>query len=371
MNIISAYIRWVGQILLAATMSCGLLCSCDSFIYDEEGDCDVTYRVKFVYDLNLKWADAFASEVTSVHLYAFDTDGILVWQNSEKGSALAQPGYTMTMNLSPGKYSLLAWCGLDNDGARPETFAVPDAQVGVTRLEDMKCRMRREQTAQGAYSDERLYALYHGLKEVELPDMSETGGDYTCILPLTKDTNHIRIILQNLSGDPVDPNDFTFRIDEANGLMGYNNLLLSDEVIHYGAYHIGSGSAQLGNEDYPELNPGGRAQWLNEPDQPSRVITQVNVAIADLSIGRMMADRRAILTITNPKGEIAARIPLIDYALMLKDGYERPMTDQEFLDREDEWNLTFFLGDDAKWLGVSIIINSWRVVINDVNFGEY
>lgn len=53
--------------------------SCDSVIYDYEGDCSVSYRLKFRYDKNLKWADAFANEVSSVHLYAFDPSGVLVW----------------------------------------------------------------------------------------------------------------------------------------------------------------------------------------------------------------------------------------------------------------------------------------------------
>lgn len=369
MKTLSKKIRRLAQALLAATMLCGGVTSCDNAIYDDEGDCEVTYRVRFVYDLNMKWADAFASEVKSVHLYAFDKAGTLVWQNTEKGEMLSEPGYTMTLDVPAGSYTLLAWCGLENDGSRPETFTVPEARVGITNIEDLKCTLRREQTAEGAFTDEKLYPLYHGMYDVTLPDMSDTGGEYTCTVPLTKDTNHIRVILQNMSGEPVDPEDFTFRIEDANGLMGYNNELISDEVIHYGAYHIGSGTAGMGLDDYPQLN-GGRAMASGRSADPSRAITQVNVAIADLAIARMMADRRTILTITNPEGEIAARIPLTDYALLLKDGYDRPMTDQEFLDRQDEWNLTFFLGDDAKWIGVSIIINSWRLVIEDVNFGK-
>ena len=36
--------------------------SCDSWLYEEEGDCSVYYRLKFCYDKNLKWADAFTNE---------------------------------------------------------------------------------------------------------------------------------------------------------------------------------------------------------------------------------------------------------------------------------------------------------------------
>lgn len=47
---------------------------CDDAIYDYEGDCSVTYRVKFNYDLNMRWTDEFAKQVKSVSLYAFDSD---------------------------------------------------------------------------------------------------------------------------------------------------------------------------------------------------------------------------------------------------------------------------------------------------------
>lgn len=58
MNIIPAYLRKAGHMLLASIVFCCALSSCDSIIYDDEGDCSVTYRVAFRYDRNMKWADA-------------------------------------------------------------------------------------------------------------------------------------------------------------------------------------------------------------------------------------------------------------------------------------------------------------------------
>lgn len=49
-----------------------LITSCNNFVYEDEEDCTVYYRLKFRYDMNLKFADAFAHEVKSVKLYAFD-----------------------------------------------------------------------------------------------------------------------------------------------------------------------------------------------------------------------------------------------------------------------------------------------------------
>lgn len=366
MGIISAYthIRQMGRAILAATVLCCLLPSCDNIIYDDEGDCTVTYRVAFRYDRNMKWADAFPSEVTSVSLYAFDKNGILVWQNSEKGEALSAEDYAMTLDLPAGDYHLLAWCGLDNDGTKAESFSVPEASVGVTRLEEMRCKLSREYDANGAYSKEKLYPLYHGMLDVSLPELTYEGGEYTCTVPLTKDTNHVRIILQHMSGLPVNPEDFTFRIEEENGLMEHDNSLLPDEMITYWAHDKQSGSTAMGIDDYPE-----KGQKPKPSQASANAVSSISVAIADLTIGRLTMNRKTYLTIHNPEGEIAARIPLRDYALLLKDGYGHEMTDEDYLDRQDEWTLTFFLDERDKWIGVSIIINSWRLVLENIDFG--
>lgn len=333
------------------------LVSCDNLIYDYEGDCTVSYRLRFRYDMNLKWADAFANEVRSVHLYAFDKEGVLVWQNAERVNPQVAADYSMMLDLPAGSYKLIAWCGLDNGGERAESFTVPDMTVGVSRQEELTCRLNRfSDAADAAYSDTRLHPLFHGTLDVELPS-DEDGGDYTYTMPLTKNTNHIRVILVHLSGEETDVNKFTFRIEDKNGLMAHDNSLLPDVGITYRPWAVQNSAAALGKGD----DPAGRAS-----------VVQVNGAIADLTVGRMMAAHKEdmILTIANDRGEVVARVPVIHYALLSKTYYEEEyrhrMDDQEFLDREDEYVLTFFLDEDDRWLDTSILIHSWRIVLNNV-----
>ncbi len=361
MNIISAYLKKTGSLLLAAITASLVLSSCDSAIFDYEGDCSVIYRVKFRYDRNMKWADAFAQEVESVHLYAFDSDSVLVWQKSERGTTLAAQDYAMTLELPAAEYHLVAWCGLENDGTRAESFTVPAMQAGKSRLSELSCTLNRKYAAGGAYSDEQLYPLFHGMLDVTLPT-DDDGGEYTYTMPLTKNTNHVRIILQHLSGEDVNVNDFTFRIEEQNGFMNHDNGLLPDEKITYRPYSTRAGSAGLGLDDYPEMNGAKAAR------RTTRAITSVSVGIADMTVARLMEDRKTYLTIETTEGERVAKIPLTDYALLLMDGYGREMTPQDYLDRQDEYALTFFLDEQRKWVATSIIINSWKVVLNDVDF---
>jgi len=83
-----------------------------------------------------------------------------------------------------------------------------------------------------------------------------------------------------------------------------------------------------------------------------------------LTVGRLVVENNPVLTITNDKGEKVLSIPLIDYALLVKGHYNRDMDNQEYLDRQDEYNMTFFLDENNRWMDAYIFINSWKVILN-------
>jgi hypothetical protein len=62
-------------------------------------------------------------------------------------------------------------------------------------------------------------------------------------------------------------------------------------------------------------------------------------------------------------GETIINIPLLDYIQLVK-GYEnRDMSMQEYLDRQDEYNMVFFIDERDNWMQAYIYINSWKVVL--------
>lgn len=349
---IRAMIRNMAAMVCVASACLLALPSCGGWLYEEEGDCSVYYRLKFRYDKNLKWADAFANEVSSVHLYAFDKSGVLVWQREDRIDPSTAEDYSMSLDLPAGDYRLLAWCGLRNDGEREESFSVPEARVGETRIERLRCALNRRRGESGAYSEEHLYRLFHGMLDVSLP-VNDDGGGYEYTMPLTKNTNHVRVILQHISGEDVDKADFTLRIDDENGLMAHDNELMSDENIDYRPWDIRNVEAGVGGGDNDAVN-------------------NVKGLVADFTVGRLIETRREkmILTITDKDGKTVARVPVIDYALMGKEYYEKeyryPMDEREFLDRLDECVMTFFIDENHRWVSSVIQILSWRVVLSNV-----
>lgn len=350
---IRALIRNVVAKVCMASVCLLAMSSCDNWLYEEEGDCSVYYRLKFRYDMNLKWADAFANEVTSIHLYAFDKSGVLAWQKAEQIVPGTAENYSMLLDLPAGDYKLLAWCGLQNDGEQDESFSVPEARVGETRMEQLQCALNRQHDESGAYSNEHLYRLFHGVLDVSLP-VNDDGGSYEYIMSLIKNTNHFRVILQHLSGVDVNKDDFIFRIDDENGLMAYDNELLEDENINYRPWDVQNVEAGIGMDG-------------------NRAVSNVKGLVADFTVGRLIETHRKkmILAIDTKDGKKVARIPVMDYALMGKEYYEKeyryPMNERQFLDRLDECVMTLFLDENNNWVSSVIQILSWRVVLSNVD----
>ena len=333
------------RLLMASAMVVAMLTvtSCkDGLIFDGEGDCGIYYRIRFKYDYNIKFADAFANEVNSIALYVFDKNNTLVETvTTTDKQALSSGSFEIPLELVPGDYTLLAWGGLMNE----ESFdMLADAKIGETKLEELQVKMHREHNENGEASvEDDLLPLYHGTLTLEVKDIP---GTYTETMSLMKDTNAVRILLHEMSGHDVDADKFIFEIKDSNGLYDWDNTLLEDEQITYSAWYQTTGSADM--EEYS-----------------SRAVTEVNVALAELTIGRMRANESPILYIRSREtGEDLVRLPLAEYALLVKGYYRENMGDQEYLDRQDEYSLTLFL-DEGEWVSSVIYINSWRVVINN------
>lgn len=204
-----------------------------------------------------------------------------------------------------------------------------------------------------------LHRLYKDLDfEYEPREFESTWGEHIHTVRLMKNTNDITIVLQQLSGEPVDPNLFTYEIEDANGSMDHNNSLTDDENLTYRPWRLRSGLAA-------GFVPNGSYE------------AQFSAAIADFTVGRLMADRKMWLTIrkkpeanaankpgstrADEKGEIVVRVPVVDYSLLVKGHYE-DMPDQEYLDRQDKYSMMFFLDAGMRWVNTYVYINAWHVV---------
>ena len=251
------------------------------------------------------------------------------------------------MDLEPGDYHLVTWAGLNDEAS----FSVLLVTAGESSLDELQCRMDRlySRAADGtAVVNSKLSALWHG--EVTKQSFSRAASSQVVTVPLVKNTNTIRIILQQMDGVTVEVDKFEFTITDDNGLMNYDNKLLEDETLTYYPYYRMQGGTDMG------IRADGDAEDSN-----------ISVAIAQITVGRLVVENNPRLTITNKEtGEPVLSIPLVKYLLLTEaEGHE--MTNQEYLDRQDEYNMTFFLDESMKWINTSIIINDWVVRFNELD----
>ena len=327
-------------IILCGTFLSIAASSCES-IYDDTKDCEPYYYLNFVYDMNMDFADAFNEKVNSVEVYVFDSaTGELVDKIKESGDVLKKEDYKMRLHLPPGNYDFITWCGLENNEGH---FQLSD---NITSPRDIFCRMDRKKASDGSsFQNINLHSLFHGKISAKLEDIP---GDHVFTMPLIKDTNNINFSLQELSGKELDPERFTIKLSINNGLMGYDNTVIEDEKIEYNPYYQAWGSAYVDTK----ADDGQ---------------TRHDIVVAEMSTARLISSHNPMIeVIDNEKDRTVYSIPLVKWVLMLKSQNYSSMGDQEYLDREDEYNVILYVNDDSDlYVAVSIMINSWRIVLNE------
>lgn len=306
---------------------CTFLGAC-SAIYDESDCVDSAAVFTFTADMNLHYADAFLNSVKKVHVLMFDLSGTLQYQWDVPQKDLID-GNKLNVNVRPGIYDVITWGGNYHQSA-----SVARGIPGVSRIEDFHCRVNRD--ADNQISDD-IECFFHCIKRVELP-YSAQSKPHRVFFNLTKDTNTVKIILQQLSGDPVDMSELNVSITDNNGWLNHDNSLRSDAMLTYRPWHVNSGT-----------------------------VASLGAMTTQFTVSRLFQYSNPTVTVTRADGSAVLSIPLIDYALLVKSKYNEDMPDQEYLDRQDEYNMTFFLDSQLKWVDTRIIINDWVIVNNNVD----
>lgn len=275
--------------------------------------------VRFLYDYNMEFSDAFAAQVNSVDVFVFDKEGTFVMKKNEQGESLAGGSYRMPLQLPVGEYRIVTWAGMS------DAFEMPELVAGKSTLEDLTVRMRREESL---VHNKTLKPLWYG----EVKTVNFTGKqEQTETVRLIKDTNKFRFILQKSGpGEELDINDCLFEIRADNGYYDWNNGLLNDDVISYQPYHL-------------------------EKVEDVGIVVEMNTM-------RLLEHKKVYLMLTRKSdNKELMKIDLIPYLLLTKmEGHNIPA--QEYLDRQSEYAIVFFYNPELlEFLSTKIVINGWTI----------
>ena len=353
--------------ILLLTVLAGAIASCDSVLNFEEGDCDIKYRVKFKYDYHMKQGvDAFAQEVKSVTLYAFDDNGKFVYQKTDQGEPLADGSYFMDVDIDPQKYHLVTWAGLDN-----ESFAVP-VMNGQSEIKDLTVLTLRDPATRASEGEENKYIvkknlspLWHG-EAIEgksvlytTPATGNSVREEVTTIGLMKNTNNIRIVIAQVNQHPeteipttraIKDDMFTYAIYDDNGKMNYDNSLMEDNLLTYQPFVTETSKVTT--------------RAFSDDDEPANTYS---AAVAEISVARLVETQNPVLKIYNKNNntELLPNGSLIRYLGLLKEQNLINMPLQEYLDRESSFGMIFFVDENLTLLNTVIQINDWIININD------
>lgn len=265
-------------IICISTMASALTGGC---IREDFAECKNTYDLRLVFDRNMLYTDAFASQVRSVDVKVFDSSTHSVALNTENG-----------------------------------------------------------------VSRRRLNNLYHGLSRgVTFVSGNSLGHDQaqTTTVYLTKNTNRVCVMLHNLDGTELDESGFTFSITSGNALMNFDNTLDPAGRVTYRPWHVTP----------IMLETETKSETKSEPVQ--------SALAAEISMARLVPDGNSRLDVyRTDDGERIISVPLERNLLLYKGEYHSMMSDAEYLDRQDDYTITFILDRNNNWDRAAMIyVNNW------------
>lgn len=399
------------QLLYTVFMACAAVAlgAC-SMMEEDRSDCPAGLYVRFVYDYNTQRADMFKDHVGYVNVFVYDENGKKVAEKSVANTAATAPlalyGYTMHFtpeelssvsssspagSSTPHRYRLQAvamqkdWnTALQTAGAKYRRTDAIDDQSLVITLDHASAPVAGA-SANGPHAVSNaapLDTLWHTLKVMshapvsgfEVPSIPRTTKPYSvhpteeqmvsieegkatyATVSLIRDTKHLNITLRQLDNpEDIYADDYEVTIVDDNATLASDNSIATGDSLLYTPY----------------------AQWTTYTDDAgthlegdvrpaTRAIDIHRTAHYNIMFNRLMYDEDsrncAKLCIRNRK--TSETVALINLPSILAEGrtaYElQNYGPQEYLDREYDYELDFFLkGSEWQYIDIRIHVLSW------------
>ncbi len=326
--------------IFAALISLSLLCSCDD-LRDNYDDCGVW--LEFIYDHNMEYTDSFDPYVGTVNVLVFDESGKLYSShfatidelNGRKRLFFGGEG------VPQGNYKVVTVGGLTDHFRLSHTDGI-DFVPGITSLERVQIALKYEEKVSHEFPN-----LWFG----PTTDIAYKADLSVWPVRLIGQTNkfnismHRDVINPNTRAEEENPSLFTFEITAPeSGVYDHMNRPLVNEPLSYNPHDI-TYSAQPHDK--------GTLHLVNGKINTMRLLSGheggYSLTIGNTETGEklMNLDLLALLSATKP----ARRA----------DGTELPL--QEYLDRENDWNVVIVHEGtaDRGFVALMIIVNDWIV----------
>ncbi|MDE5997373.1 MAG: FimB/Mfa2 family fimbrial subunit [Muribaculaceae bacterium] len=398
---------------LSILLLTGMAATSCSMVEEDRSDCPTGLYIRFVYDYNTQRADMFKDHVGHVQVYIFDDKGRLAAarsvSNTDLDAPLSRYGYMMHFTpeeLPTGRSYRIQAVAMQRDwndalatlGAKYRHSASPTEHSESLTISLDHHNLPIEGTKQYRVSDVApLDTLWHTLKVIAhdptdtgiVPDMDRTAKPYSiypiedqmvtlkkehatyATVSLIRDTKHLNLTLRHVD-DPetVHATDYEVKIVDNNAHLSHDNTVLTYDSVRYTPYASWTSRLLDNNKvEIEEIHMGNPGQYHApatrdlEEAAPAKVLQRT--AHYNMMFNRLMFDTNEIknnasLEIHNKNtGKLIARVNLPYILSQGRQAYDiQNYGTQEYLDREYDYNLDFFLKGDT-WIAVEIHVLSW------------
>ncbi len=311
--------------LLGLVLACLLASSC-SWVKDDVDDCPYGFWLKLHYTYNILDVEAAPEYVTDVSVFVYDSVGNYVTRIDAPQNLLKTYSHRVRVEgLPEGDYQFVVWSGIGNSEYAVSGDTLP--------LDQFRLSLAERENFAG-----RLPDLFYGSLSTVHYDNAYAVHD----VQMMKNTNQLACLIVPLDdSEEILPDDYTMKVVSANGTMDAHNRLTSDAAVIYKPFV--QDTVIVDDIDYGLLHG-------------------IKFGISTL---RLMenTDCRLILE-KNDTGESVFNISLPEYIGMIGSLYTnagRPLSVQEYLDRQDFYTIVFFLSGANLDQLLQLQVNSWRL----------
>lgn len=334
--------------LFCMVATAGVMASCEPF-FEDLPPCPHGVSLRFEAGYEVPGGAGSQSVLGELVLVIYDRDSNWVDTRYLTQKELADRNFRLEMEMPEGRYHFIAYSGLI--GTAPSFGFVHTPDTG-SRMADLQTVLDGECLIDSLRR--HLTDFYWGATTLTTADSYAVGT-----LRLMKNTNNIRIMLQ--MPDIIDSvaGRFAFEIIDDNRLFNYRNELLPYDTARYqpwisGALYFDPNAA--GNET--EQGASGGVSF-------SQDVEDYTIYYAELSTSRLMDGKGRLVVRDAAKGAAIIDIPLTKYLEQAISEHVGGAT-QDYLDRESQYTLHFFLSKEGWWTMTYIIVNGWIVRIDEM-----
>ena len=312
------------------TIVCIMALTSCTWVKDERDECLNGFWLRLHYTYNILDVEAAQKYVKDADVYVYDADGQFVKRIHATLSDLIENGYRVKVEgLTEGDYQFVVWSGMGN------------SQYAVTADTQAMDDFRLSLAGAGSRFSGALPDLYYGYKSTVHYDDSYALYD----VELMKNTNQLSCLVVSVSDQQeLEANDYSMKVVAANSTMDARNRIVSGTETIYESFD--QGVAVIDDPEYGELH--------------GLKFNIMTLRLMSNSDSRLILEKKST-------DQTLFNISFTEYIGMIGSFYTaigRPLTAQEYLDRQDFYTIVFFLSDDLDQL-IQLQVNSWRLRSNN------